>query len=78
LQVLKLWLQTNPNAAATAEALARSENYQAATLRGLLVQLSKDYWLQLMRTQSTAKGGRPQERWAVNPKAPESFRQLYA
>lgn len=57
--------------------LACSDN-QAATLRGLLVQLSKDHWLQLMPTQSTAKGGRPQERWAVNPKAPESFRQLYA
>jgi hypothetical protein len=42
------------------------------------VQLSKDYWLQLLPTQSTAKGGRTQERWAVNPKTPESFRQLYA
>ena len=31
-----------------------------------------------MPTQSTEKGGRPQERWAVNPKAPERFRQLYA
>ena len=57
--------------------LAHSDN-QAATLRGLLVQLSKDHWLQLMPAQSTAQGGRPAELWAVNPKAPESFRQLYA
>ena len=57
--------------------LAQSDN-QAATLRGLLVQLSKDHWLQLMPTQSTAQGGRPAELWAVNPKAPESFRLLYA
>jgi len=57
--------------------LAYSDN-QAATLRGLLVQLSKDHWLQLMPTQSTAQGGRPAELWAVNPKAPESFRQIYA
>ena len=49
---------------------------QAATLRGLLVQLSKDHWLQLVPTQSTAQGGRPAELWAVNPKAPESFRQF--
>jgi hypothetical protein len=54
--------------------LAQSDN-QAATLRGLLVQLSKDHWLQLMPTQSTAQGGRPAELWAVNPKAPESFRR---
>ena len=57
--------------------LAHSDN-QAATLRGVLVQLSKDHWLQLVPTQSTAQGGRPAERWAVNPKAPDSFRQLYA
>ena len=57
--------------------LAQSDN-QAATLRGLLVQLSKDHWLQLMPAQSTAQGGRPAELWAVNPKAPESFRRLYA
>ena len=55
--------------------LAYSDN-QAATLRGLLVQLSKDHWLQLVPTQSTAQGGRPAELWAMNPKAPESFRQL--
>lgn len=55
--------------------LAHSDN-QAATLRGLLVQLSKDHWLQLMPSQSTAQGGRPAELWAVNPKAPESFRLL--
>jgi hypothetical protein len=57
--------------------LAHSDN-QAATLRGLLVQLSKDHWLQLIPRESTAQGGRPAELWAVNPKAPESFRQLYA
>jgi hypothetical protein len=57
--------------------LAQSDN-QAATLRGLLVQLSKDHWLQLIPRESTAQGGRPAEFWAVNPKAPESFRQLYA
>jgi len=57
--------------------LAQSDN-QAATLRGLLVQLSKDHWLQLVPTQSTAQGGRPAELWAVNPKAPESFRQISA
>lgn len=57
--------------------LAHSDN-QAATLRGLLVQLSKDHWLQLIPTQSTAQGGRPAELWAVNPKAPESFRQISA
>jgi hypothetical protein len=55
--------------------LAHSDN-QAATLRGLLVQLSKDHWLQLMPAQSTAQGGRPAELWVVNPKAPESFRLL--
>jgi hypothetical protein len=55
--------------------LAQSDN-QAATLRGLLVQLSKDHWLQLIPALSTAQGGRPAELWAVNPKAPESFRQL--
>jgi hypothetical protein len=55
--------------------LAYSDN-QAATLRGLLTQLSKDHWLQLMPTQSTAQGGRPAELWAVNPKTPESFRQV--
>jgi hypothetical protein len=57
--------------------LAHSDN-QAATLRGLLVQLLKDHWLQLIPAQSTAQGGRPAELWAVNPKAPESFRQFYA
>lgn len=55
--------------------LAQSDN-QAATLRGLLVQLSKDHWLQLMPSQSTAQGGRPAELWAMNPKAPGSFRLL--
>jgi hypothetical protein len=57
--------------------LAHSDN-QAATLRGILTQLSKDHWLQLVPTQSTAQGGRPAELWAVNPKVSESFRQLYA
>jgi hypothetical protein len=57
--------------------LAYSDN-QAATLRGLLVQLSKDHWLQLLPTQSTAQGGRPAELWVVNPKTPESFRKLFA
>lgn len=57
--------------------LAHSE-HQAATLRGLLVELAKDHWLQLVPTQSTAQGGRPAELWAVNPKAPDSFRRLYA
>ena len=57
--------------------LSHSDN-QAAILRGLLVQLSKDYWLQLIPRESTAQGGRPAELWAVNPKAPERFRQLYA
>jgi hypothetical protein len=56
--------------------LAQSDN-QAATLRGLLTQLSKDHWVQLLPTQSTAQGGRPAELWAVNPKAPETYRQLY-
>ena len=55
--------------------LAQSDN-QAATLRGLLAQLSKDHWLQLMPAQSTAQGGRPAEQWAVNPIAPERFRLL--
>ncbi len=57
--------------------LAYSDN-QAATLRGLLVQLSKDHWLQSIPAQSTPQGGRPAELWAVNPKAPESFRRFYA
>jgi hypothetical protein len=51
--------------------LTYSDN-QAATLRGLLTQLSKDHWVQLMPTKSTAQGGRPAELWAVNPKAPSS------
>ena len=46
--------------------LAHSDN-QAATLRGVLVQLSKDHWLQLVPTQSTAQGGRPADRWAAAP-----------
>lgn len=56
--------------------LVQSGN-QAATLRGLLMELAKDHWLQLVPTQSTAQGGRPAELWAVNPKAPENFRQIY-
>jgi hypothetical protein len=57
--------------------LAQSDN-QAATLRGLLTQLSKDHWVQLVPKQTNAQGGRPAELWAVNPKAPESFRQISA
>jgi len=55
--------------------LAHSDQ-QAAMLRGLLVELAKDHWLQLVPVQSTAQGGRPAELWAVNPKAPEIYRRL--
>ena len=55
--------------------LAHSEQ-QAAMLRGLLVELAKDHWLQLVPVQSAPQGGRPAELWAVNPKAPEIYRRL--
>jgi len=55
--------------------LAHSDQ-QASMLRGLLVDLAKDHWLQLVPVQSTAQGGRPAELWAVNPKAPEIYRRL--
>ena len=61
---------------ATKQAEQISDN-QAATLRGLLTQLAKDNWVQLIPTQSTAQGGRPAELWGVNPKTPTSFRHLY-
>jgi hypothetical protein len=57
--------------------LAQSDN-QAATLRGLLVQLSKDHWLQLMPSKSTTQGGQSAKPLSVNPKAPEIFNQLYS
>lgn len=50
---------------------------QATLLRGLLQELAKDYWVQRIEVEPGKQGGRPTELWAVNPKAPESFRRLY-
>jgi hypothetical protein len=46
--------------------LAISDN-QAATLRGILIELAKDNWVRLVPTESTPQGGRPAELWEVNP-----------
>ena len=56
--------------------LAHSEQ-PAMTLRAILTELVKDYWLQLVPIESTGKGGRPSELWQLNPQAVSYFAQLY-
>jgi len=54
--------------------LAQS-SHQAATLRGVLIELVHDNWLRQVSIEPTEKGGRPPELWELNPSAPEYFRQ---
>jgi hypothetical protein len=49
----------------------------AMTLRGILQTLAKDYWVRLVPTESTDRGGRPAELWELHPQAADYLRQLH-